>query len=132
MHALTHMHTDMNMLLWCVLTCQMRENRSVLALDSFEGVTTLEQLRDYIPTLGTSLKTFVPSKNQRFLDPFSMRLLNDRTTFTSPTSLYTPFRVEGAGAYLHPLVPQLPNVVSRVFCLTQAWIFSVYLVQNSP
>ena len=110
----------------------MLENRSVLDLDSFDGITTLEQLRDYIPTLGASLKTFAASKNQRYLDPFSMRLLNDRTTFTSPMNLYTPFKVESAGVYLRPLLPQLSNVVSRVFYLTQPWIISVYRVQNSP
>ena len=98
------MSTDIHMLLWCVLTCHVRENRSVLDLDSFDGVTTLEQLRAYIPTLGTSIKTFAASKNQRYLDPFSMRLINDKTTFTSPTSLYTPFRVEGSGVFLRPLL----------------------------
>jgi hypothetical protein len=87
----------------------MHENRSVLDLDSFDGVTTLEQLRDYIPTLGTAIKTFAVSKNQRYLDPFSMRLLNDRTTFTSPMSLYTPFRIEGAEFTLAAWVEVLPN-----------------------
>ena len=90
---LTHMHT----------------HRSVLDLDTFDDVATLEELRDYIPTLGTSIKTFAASKNQRYLDPFSMRLLNDRATFTQAESLFQSFRIEGAEFTLAAWVEVLPN-----------------------
>ena len=66
--------------------------RTSLNLDDFDTIKTLDQLRDFIPTIGANIKTFAASRNNRYLDPFSMR-------FTLPPSFGSP---GGLGVYVEP------------------------------
>jgi len=50
----------------------LRNNiRTTLNLDDFDAITTLGELRDFIPTVGINIKTYSLSRNERYLDPFS-------------------------------------------------------------
>ena len=90
---------------------QLRDNiRKTLNLDAFDAIQTLGELRDFIPTVGMNIKTYAVSRNKRYLDPFSMRLLSERTTFTGPLSLFTPFRIDGAEFTLVAWVEVLPGI----------------------
>jgi len=90
---------------------QLRDNiRTTLNLDAFDAIQTLGELRDFIPTVGMNIKTYAVSRNERYLDPFSMRLLNERTTFNGPLSLFTPFRIDGAEFTLVAWVEVLPGI----------------------
>ena len=94
---------------------QLRDNiRTTLDLDSFDTITTLGELRNFIPTLGMNVKTYAVSRNDRYLDPSSMRLLNERTTFTGPLSLFTPFRIDCAEFTLTAWVEVLPALIRPV------------------
>jgi len=105
-----------NLLLTTVDVCpeyklQLRNNiHTTLNLDDFDAITTPGELRDFIPTVGLNIKTYALSRNERYLDPFSMRLLNQRTTFAAPISLFTPFSIEGAEFALTVWVDVLPGV----------------------
>ena len=84
--------------------------RTTMNLDAFDAIATLEELRDFIPTVGMNIKTFALSRNKLYVDPFSFRLLNERTTFTGPMSVFSSFRIDGAEFTLTAWVEVLPGV----------------------
>jgi hypothetical protein len=53
-------------------------HRASLDLDAFDEISTLEGLRDFIPELGSKIKTFAASSNNRYRDPNSFRLARAR------------------------------------------------------
>lgn len=55
---------------------------STLSLDAFDSITTLEELRSFIPELGTKIKTFAASRNDRYKDPNSFRWSNVQLQYT--------------------------------------------------
>jgi hypothetical protein len=63
-------------------------HRSSLDLDAFDGISTLEGLRDFMPELGARIKTFAASSSNRYHDPNSFRLA--RTHGRTPTNKHPP------------------------------------------
>ena len=60
-------------------------HRSTLDLDTFDEISTLESLRAFIPELGSRIKTFAASSNNRYRDPNSFRLARTHARMHTPT-----------------------------------------------